>query len=96
MYAWLLLAPAYLVWQGVRRVRQGKREFWPAVWWGAAVWPLTAIASIMHLYPPLSRPYYLAWAVAIAAFTPWFIFGIWRVVPLYLREKRKRPSRNGK
>jgi hypothetical protein len=86
VYALLALVPAYLVWAAVRRVRLGQREFQPAVWWGAAGWPLAALTLVPHLYRILSSTYFLALAVTSVVLIPWVIFGVWRVVPLYLKK----------
>lgn len=90
IYAILLGVPAYLVHVSLREIRAGKKEYKGVLWWAILMWPLALLSSSIHAFVFGSRGFLLAWAlVGIVCVPPWFIYGVWRVVPLLLRRRKR-------
>jgi hypothetical protein len=90
IHAIVLGLPACLIYDSVRQIRAGKKEYRRVLWWAVLAWPLWFLMAIWHVFVAGSLASFVAFALSSIAFICWAIYGLWRVVPLLLLRRRSR------
>ena len=90
IYVIVLGLPTALVYHSIRQMRAGKKEYSGVLWWAVLMWPCWLLIAIMQMsFVAGSLTSYFVCALVGIVLIPWFIYGVWHVVPLLLRRRKR-------
>lgn len=91
MYALMLLAPAYVIWHSMKKMRRsttGPRGYKWVIAWAAGAWLLFILWSVPHAYPRGSPGHAVALVIATGLSVPYLILGLCKVLPFVVRARK--------
>ena len=91
----ILLCSIVLIGGAIERVLQGKREWWPVVWWAAAMWAILLLGRVGDTYSTHSPQHRTVIIIMVVFGLVWAAYGIWRIIPMMIREWRAERSKKG-